>query len=66
MGLKDLGDQMWAHLRKSRQGHWQAQAYASLPRPEMKPRHAFQRLMAGDVEKVAARRRWPAASSRSA
>jgi arginine decarboxylase len=52
MGLKDLGDQIWEHLRKSRQGHWQAQAYASLPRPELKPRQAFQRLMAGDVEHV--------------
>ena len=52
MGLKDLGDEMWEHLRKSRQGHWQAQAYASLPRRSMKPRHAFQRLMAGDVEQV--------------
>lgn len=53
MGLKDLGDEMWQHLQESRQGHWQAQAYASLPTPEMKPRVAFQRLMAGEVEKVA-------------
>jgi arginine decarboxylase len=52
MGLKDLGDEMWAHLRKSKQGHWQAQAYASLPKPEMTPRRAFQRLMAGNAEKV--------------
>ena len=52
MGLKDLGDEMWAHMKKSRQGHWQAQAYATLPTPEMTPRRAFQRLMAGDVEKV--------------
>jgi arginine decarboxylase len=52
MGLKDLGDEMWAHMRKSRQGHWQAQAYASLPAPEMTPRRAFQRLMAGDADKV--------------
>jgi len=52
MGLKDLGDQLWAHLRKSRQGYWQAQAYASLPKPEMTPRRAFRHLMAGDVEKV--------------
>ncbi len=52
MGLKDLGDQMWTHLRKSKQGHWQAQAYASLPNPEMTPRRAFQQLMAGDAEKV--------------
>ncbi len=51
-GLKDLGDEMWAHLRKSRQGHWQAQAYATLPTPKMTPRRAFQRLMAGDAEKV--------------
>jgi arginine decarboxylase len=51
-GLKDLGDEIWAHLRKSRQGHWQAQAYATLPTPKMTPRRAFQRLMAGDAEKV--------------
>ena len=51
-GLKDLGDEMWQQLRKSRQGHWQAQAYATLPKPEMTPRRAFQRLMAGDAEKV--------------
>jgi arginine decarboxylase len=51
-GLKDLGDEMWTHLRKSRQGHWQAQAYATLPVPKMTPRRAFQRLMAGDAEKV--------------
>jgi arginine decarboxylase len=53
MGLKDLGDEMWAHMRKSRQGHWQAQAYATLPKPEMTPRRAFQMLMAGQAEKVA-------------
>ncbi|MGH7586812.1 MAG: Orn/Lys/Arg decarboxylase N-terminal domain-containing protein [Gemmatimonadales bacterium] len=53
MGLRDLGDQIWAHVRKSRQGYWQARAYATLPRPEMTPRRAFQKLMAGDVEKVA-------------
>ncbi len=52
LGLHDLGDEMWAHMRESRQGHWQAQAYATLPTPVMTPRHAFQRLMAGDVEKV--------------
>jgi arginine decarboxylase len=52
MGLKDLGDEMWAHMKKSRQGHWQAQAYANLPTPKMTPRRAFQRLMAGDAEKV--------------
>jgi arginine decarboxylase len=53
MGLKDLGDELWAHMKRSRQGHWQAQAYASLPTPEMTPRRAFQQLMAGNAEKVA-------------
>ena len=52
MGLKDLGDAMWKHMKESRQGHWQAQAYANLPTPEMPPRRAFQRLMAGHAEKV--------------
>jgi arginine decarboxylase len=52
MGLKDLGDEMWAHMKKHRQGHWQAQAYATLPRPDVTPRAAFQRLMANDAEKV--------------
>ena len=52
MGLRDLGDALWAHMRKNRQGHWQAQAYATLPRPAMTPRRAFQRLMAGEAEQV--------------
>jgi arginine decarboxylase len=52
MGLKDLGDEMWAHMKQSRQGHWQGQAYATLPTPAMTPRRAFQRLMAGEAEKV--------------
>ncbi len=52
LGLKDLGDEIWAHMRKSRQGHWQAQAYATLPTPAMTPRRAFQRLMAGRAEQV--------------
>jgi arginine decarboxylase len=52
MGLKDLGDEMWAYMKEGRQGHWQAQAYATLPTPEMTPRRAFQLLMAGKAEKV--------------
>jgi arginine decarboxylase len=52
MGLKDLGDEMWAHLRNSKQGKLQAEAYGTLPKPEMSPRRAFQRLMSGDAEKL--------------
>src|SRR5882672_2952508 len=51
-GLKDLGNEMWTQLRKSRQGHWQTQAYESLPAPKMTPRRAFQALMAGNAERV--------------
>jgi len=52
MGLKDLGDEMWTYMKEGRQGYWQAQAYATLPTPEMTPRRAFQLLMAGKAEKV--------------
>jgi arginine decarboxylase len=52
MGVKDLGDAMWAALRSSRMGHWEAQAYAQLPVPHCTPRRAFQALMAGAVELV--------------
>ena len=39
-------------MKEGRQGHWQAQAYATLPQPVMTPRTAFQHLMAGHAEKV--------------
>jgi arginine decarboxylase len=52
MGLRDLGDQMWARMRSTRQGYWQAEAYARLPRPRMTPRRAFQTLMSGRAQKV--------------
>lgn len=50
LGLKDLGGQMWSRMRESRQGHWQAQAYANMPDPVMTQRMAFGRLMAGEVD----------------
>jgi arginine decarboxylase len=52
MGLKDLGDEMWERMRTTRQGYWQAQAYARLPTPRMTPRRAFQTLMADHAEQV--------------
>src|SRR3954464_3172753 len=52
MGLKDLADEIWAHMRGSRQRHWQAGAYATLPAPGMTPREACRLLMSGKVEKV--------------
>ena len=52
LGLRDLGDRMWARMRATRQGFWQAQAYARLPDPRMTPRRAFQSLMSGQGELV--------------
>ena len=52
MGVKDLGDQMWAKLRESRMGYWEAEAYARLPVPVTRPRDAFRKLMAGDADLV--------------
>jgi arginine decarboxylase len=52
LGVKDLGDQMWAKMRESRLGYWEAEAYARLPTPVTRPREAFQKLMAGDGELV--------------
>ena len=49
-GRRDVG-----RHEGSRQGHWQAQAYATLPTPEMTPRRAFQRFMAGERREGAAR-----------
>ena len=50
MGLRDLGAEMWRHMRESKQGHWQAQAYSRLPTPVMPPRQAFRKLMQGQAE----------------
>jgi arginine decarboxylase len=52
LGLRDLGDRMWARMRATRQGYWQAQAYARLPDPRVTPRRAFQSLMSGEGELV--------------
>jgi arginine decarboxylase len=52
MGLRDLGDAIFAHMKKSRMDHWQGQAFGQLPRPVMPPRRAFQRLQAGDAELI--------------
>jgi arginine decarboxylase len=50
MGLRDLGEEMFAHMKQSQMEHWQAEAFRDLPRPEMTPRKAFIKLQAGDVE----------------
>lgn len=50
MGLRDLADAIFAHMKKSRMDHRQAEAFGKLPKPEMTPRRAFHRLQGGRAE----------------
>jgi arginine/lysine/ornithine decarboxylase len=52
LGLRDLADQMFAQLRESRQTHWLAQAFSTLPAPVMTPSAAYQQLVRGQIEHV--------------
>src|SRR4051812_29532457 len=50
--LRDLSDQMFAHLKETRQTHWLAEAFSTLPVPVMTPHEAYQRLIRGSFEQV--------------
>jgi len=52
LGLRDLSDQMFAHLQEPRQTHWLAEAFSTLPVPVMTPHDAYQRLIRGSIEQV--------------
>jgi arginine/lysine/ornithine decarboxylase len=52
MGLKDLADQMFAMLKKTRQTHWLAEAFSTLPTPAMTPNAAYQHLVKDQIEHV--------------
>jgi len=52
VGLHDLGDEMFEYLRKNRPDELLNRAYETLPTPDMTPREAYQRLVAGEVEPV--------------
>jgi arginine/lysine/ornithine decarboxylase len=52
LGLRELADQMFAQLRDSRQTHWLAQAFSTLPTPAMSPRDAYQYLVRDEIEHV--------------
>ena len=53
LGLRDLADQMFAQLKDSKQTHWLAQAFSTLPVPVMTPNAAYQHLVRGQIEHVA-------------
>jgi arginine/lysine/ornithine decarboxylase len=52
MGLRDLGEAMFAMLKKTKQTHWLAEAFSTLPHAEMTPQAAYQHLVRGQLEHV--------------
>src|SRR5436190_623033 len=45
LGLRDLGRQMFEQLRDTRQTHWLAEAFSTLPVPAVPPAEAYQQLV---------------------
>jgi len=54
LGLKDLGDEMFAFLKEYDPGSVLNAAYSTIPEPAMKPRKAFEYMVTGEVELVPA------------
>jgi arginine/lysine/ornithine decarboxylase len=52
LGLRDLADAMFAQLKETRQTHWLAQAFSTLPAPAMTPSAAYQHLVRDRIEHV--------------
>lgn len=52
VGLRDLGDEMFAYLREFSPGELLNRAYETLPTPALTPREAYQRIVSSDVESV--------------
>ena len=52
LGLRELADQMFAQLRDSRQTHWLAEAFSTLPKLVMTPSAAYQHLVRDEIEHV--------------
>jgi len=52
LGLRDLADQMYAQLKESRQTHWLAEAFSTLPKIIMTPSAAYQHLVRDEIEHV--------------
>ena len=52
LGLRELADEMFAQLRDSRQTHWLAEAFSTLPKLVMTPSAAYQHLVRDEIEHV--------------
>ncbi|WP_130618016.1 Orn/Lys/Arg decarboxylase N-terminal domain-containing protein [Dyella amyloliquefaciens] len=53
LGFRDLGDQMFAELKKTGQTRHLQSAYSNLPEIRLSPADAYQELIRGKVERVA-------------
>ncbi|HJS47864.1 MAG TPA: Orn/Lys/Arg decarboxylase N-terminal domain-containing protein [Gemmatimonadales bacterium] len=52
LGLRDLADRMFATLKDTRQTHWLAEAFSTLPPAVMTPSAAYQHLVRDEIEHV--------------
>ncbi|MDD4816497.1 MAG: arginine decarboxylase [Victivallaceae bacterium] len=52
MGIRDLGDEMFAYLKRETPGDKLNAAFSSLPKPVLTPRDAYMKIVANDVEMV--------------
>jgi arginine/lysine/ornithine decarboxylase len=52
LGLRDLANEMFAHLKESKQTHWLSAAFSTLPNQVMTPRQAYRQLVLNQVERV--------------
>ncbi|HZN99472.1 MAG TPA: Orn/Lys/Arg decarboxylase N-terminal domain-containing protein [Gemmatimonadales bacterium] len=52
LGLHDLADRMFATLKETRQTHWLAEAFSTLPQAVMTPNAAYQYLVRDEIEHV--------------
>jgi len=52
LGLHELADRMFEQLKTSRQTHWLAEAFSTLPTPVLTPADAYQHLVRDEIEQV--------------
>jgi lysine decarboxylase/arginine decarboxylase len=52
MGLRDLSNKMFAHMKSNHQTRTQSEAFSTLPHPDMLPQRAYQHLVHNEVEQI--------------
>jgi arginine decarboxylase len=54
IGLHDLGDELFEYLRENRPGDLLNAAFEGIPKADMTPRQAYERLVTGEIELIGA------------